>query len=67
MSKTAKPMTDQKRAAILYEAISDIAARNEYPPAPGDYFAIKTIWKSMVMRARRAKAKIDAAAQEPKS
>jgi hypothetical protein len=46
---------EQKALKVLQEAIDDIAAMNDYPPAPGEYARIKHTWKAMVLKARRAK------------
>jgi hypothetical protein len=52
---------EQKAYKALYDAVSKIAANNEHPLAPAHYLAIQRQWRQIVLTARKAKEKADAA------
>jgi hypothetical protein len=50
---------EAKALKVLMKAVEDVAALDEYPPAPGYYSLIKMQWRQMVRKARRAKQQAD--------
>lgn len=55
-------MANKRDAVIraMETALREIAAMNEYPMPPAHYLAIQRGWRRMVLKARKAVAKIDA-------